>query len=202
MSKSEKADVPSVDAMKLLLGLQKSMDIVLKSLDTLNVRVEAIEKQIMQDAEPKEDYLKQTVDAIESLIEEKDGIPLSKTELATFMGLSESTIYFRCEKLVETKQITKFYGRDLGFEPAKSVFYAIPRTLYDLQSVESITNELARKVALALLQSQPLGKKDFLMAETLSEDELEEGITYLLNRGLIARKSKADGSIFYLITQD
>ncbi len=202
MSNSEKADLSSVDAVKLLLELRASMDTVMKSLDTLNNRVEAIKKQIMQDAEPKEDYLKQTFDAIERLVEEKDGVPLSKTELATFMGLSESTIYFRCEKLVEIRQITKFYGRDLGFEPAKSVFYAIPRTLYDLQSVESIANELARKVALALLQSQPLSKKDFLTAGSLNENELEEGITYLLNRGLIARKSKTDGSIFYLIPQD
>ncbi|MFX1250891.1 MAG: hypothetical protein ACFFCZ_04670 [Promethearchaeota archaeon] len=202
MSKSEKVNLSSFEAMKLLLELRESIDVVIKSLDALNARVETIEKQILQDAEPKEDYLRQTVDAIERLIEENNGIPLSKTELATFMGLSESTIYFRCEKLVETRQITKFYGRDLGFEPAKSVFYAIPRTLYDLQSVESITNELARKVALALLQSQPLSKKDFLTTGTLSENELEEGITYLLNRGLIARKSKADGSIFYLIPND
>ncbi|MFX0095655.1 MAG: winged helix-turn-helix transcriptional regulator, partial [Candidatus Hodarchaeota archaeon] len=108
MGDSKNAELASTKAMNVLLELQKSVNTVLASLNELKSRIKAIEDQIMRDSEPKQDYLKETIDTVGKMLEENGGIPVSKTDIAARMGLSDSTIYFRCEKLVETGKIKKF----------------------------------------------------------------------------------------------
>ncbi|MFW9995469.1 MAG: hypothetical protein ACFFD4_25760 [Candidatus Odinarchaeota archaeon] len=201
MEKRKSDNITNLELYDLLLEIQQTVSDIAAKLVIFDSRIEVIEDQLVKKARDKYSYLNETVDAIQTLMSENGGFPVSRDALASSMALSDSTVYVHCEKLVKLGKVNKFYGRDLALEPAKAVYYAVPVSLYDMDTLEQVVHLSARKIALALVEAQPLTEKDFIAARALTEDELKEGLTYLLNRGLIKKTTNQDGLVEFSITQ-
>ncbi|MHA1989453.1 MAG: hypothetical protein ACW981_02575 [Candidatus Hodarchaeales archaeon] len=124
--------------------------------------------------------------------------PVKLVEISEFMNLSKETTYNRCEKLVETEKIKKFYGRDLGLKPSKSAFYRPNISLYDFNVIQSIDNSNERKIANIFIQQQEeedeMGDLKGVKISTILEKtkltkiEVQKSLQDLIIKGLIGIK--------------
>ena len=167
-----------------------------KKLEEVTSRLDVITDLLLPEEESElVEYLQQTVAAVVSLDRKNDGIPISRQSLAEELDIHPNTAYIRAEKLVKMKKLHKFYGREIGrevFKEKKAVYYSLFRTLYNRSYLEELEkkNDLAYRIAVTLLQQQPLSEQELLENSSISKTEIKKGFKFLLERGLIIYESK------------
>lgn len=135
--------------------------------------------------------------------------PVKLVEISEFMNLSKETTYNRCEKLVESERIKKFYGRDLGLKPSKSAFYRPNISLYDFSVIQSLNHINEKKIANLFIQHQdedPTGepsglKLSYIQNQSrLTKEEVQKSLQGLINKGLLGLKRyPGKNEVFYII---
>jgi predicted transcriptional regulator len=169
-----------------------------KKLEGVTTRLDIITDLLLPEEESElVEYLQQTMNAVISQDKKKNGIPISRHDLAEELDIHVNTAYIRLEKLVKMKKLNKFYGRELGrieSKEKKAVFYGLFRTLYNRTYLEELEkkNDIAYRIAVSLLQEQPLSEKELVGNSSITKTEIEEGFNYLLNRGLIIQEVKQE----------
>lgn len=167
-----------------------------KKLESVTSRLDIITDLLLPEEETElVEYLQQTVNAVISQDRKKDGFPISRHDLAGELDIHPNTAYIRAEKLVKMKKLLKFYGRELGkkkFKEKKAVYYSLYRTLYNRKFLEELEakNDLAYRIAISLLQQQPLSKQELEENSSITKEEINDGFNYLLGRGLIIQEVK------------
>jgi len=175
-----------------------------EKIDDVKSQLDILTDLLLPDRESElVEYLQQTMDAVISLDRKKDGIPISRYDLAKELDIHPNTAYIRAEKLVKMKKLHKFYGRELGrtkFKEKKAVYYGLFRTLYNRSYLEELEkkNDLAYRIAVTLLQQQPLSEEELFKNGSFSKSEIKDGINYLYSRGFIIQEMK-EGVIQYRI---
>ena len=169
-----------------------------KKLEGVTSRLDIITDLLLPEEESElVEYLQQTINAVISQDHKKYNMPISRYDLAGELDIHPNTAYIRAEKLVKMKKLQKFYGRELGkkkFKEKKAVYYTLFRTLYNRKILEELEkkNDFAYRIAVTLLQQQPLSEKELLENSSISKTEIEEGFNYLLGRGLIIQEVNKD----------
>ena len=178
--------------------LKKDIFDISEKLDLLYERVNFLISILLLEEESElVKYLQETMDAVILLDRKKNGIPISRHDLAEELDIHPNTAYIRAEKLVKMKKLHKFYGRELGrimFKEKKAVYYGLFRTLYHRSYLEELEkkNDIAYRIAVTLLQQQPLSEQELFKDSSISRSEIKNGFRYLLDRGLILLDMKED----------
>jgi predicted transcriptional regulator len=176
------------------LSFKTDVTFQISELKTKSVSSQSISKSFSY---ANKEELILTYNSIEELHENLKR-PVKLIEISEFMNLSKETTYNRCEKLVETDKIKKFYGRDLGLKPSKSAFYRPNVSLYDFNVIQSIDNSNERKIANIFIQRQEeedeLGDLKGIKISTILEEtkltkiEVQKALQELIIKGLIGIK--------------
>ncbi|MHA2053229.1 MAG: hypothetical protein ACXABI_05995 [Candidatus Hodarchaeales archaeon] len=189
-------EITGKQTMNALEEIKSEILLLNRKLEILTSRLDIITDLLLPEERPElVGHLQETLDTIKILEDEKQGMPISRNDLANVLGVHSNTAYVRAEKLVQKNLIMKFYGRELGltrFEEKKAVYYSLPHSIYDPNYIEQLKNEneAAYMVCMTLLQQQPLSKDILLRSDKIVAEDIERALQYLLNRGLIVQEIK------------
>ena len=191
-------EITEKNTMNTLEEIKSEIFQLNKKLEDVTSRLDIITDLLLPEKESElGESLQQTIDAVVSLDRKKEGVPISRYDLAEHCNIHPNTAYIRAEKLVKMKKLFKFYGRELGRKSTKekkAVYYNLFRTLYNRSYLEELEtkNDLAYRIAVTLLQQQPLSEQELLENSSIAKTEIKNGFNYLLGRGLITSEVKED----------